>query len=197
MQQTHCGMHASIFSHIWTTRGAGSLVYVRVESGRFLAGEDICGATDHFQRFWNGCGRKRDKQLLRRSCWITLLRPLGIIRPKTSHPGHSPDFSTSPTWLSWHCMQQTHCGMHASIFSHTWTTRGAGSLVLCPSQKQSVPGRRVTYVGLPITSSGIETAADVIGLIPNWDNFNVSQKHGNFNGYYNFIFAICVIHFVL
>ena len=39
----------------------GSLVYVWVWSGWFLAGEDICGATYHFQRFWNGCGRKRVK----------------------------------------------------------------------------------------------------------------------------------------
>ena len=39
------------FSHTPTTRGAGSLVYVRVGSGQFLAGEDICGPTDHFQRF--------------------------------------------------------------------------------------------------------------------------------------------------
>ena len=59
MQRTHCGMLASIFSHTWRTKGAGSLVYVRVGSGRFLADEDICGATDHFQRFLNGCGRKR------------------------------------------------------------------------------------------------------------------------------------------
>ena len=33
-QQTHCGMHTSIFSHTQMTTQAGSLVYVRVESGR-------------------------------------------------------------------------------------------------------------------------------------------------------------------
>ena len=32
-QQTHCGMHTSIFSHTQMTTRAGSLVYVRVESG--------------------------------------------------------------------------------------------------------------------------------------------------------------------
>ena len=40
----------------------GGLVYVRVGSSRFLAGEDMCGATDHFQRFWNDWGRKRVNQ---------------------------------------------------------------------------------------------------------------------------------------
>ena len=33
-QQTHCGMHASIFLHTQIITRAGSLVYVRVESGR-------------------------------------------------------------------------------------------------------------------------------------------------------------------
>ena len=33
-QQTHCGMHVSIFSHTQMTTRAGSLVYVRVKSGR-------------------------------------------------------------------------------------------------------------------------------------------------------------------
>jgi hypothetical protein len=33
-QQTHCGMHTSFFSHTQMTTRAGSLVYVRVESGR-------------------------------------------------------------------------------------------------------------------------------------------------------------------
>ena len=52
------GMHASIFSHTQTTTRAGSLVYVRVGSGSYRAGEDICGPTDHFQQFRNGYGRK-------------------------------------------------------------------------------------------------------------------------------------------
>ena len=56
-QQTHCGMHASIFSHTQMTTRAGSLVYVRVESGRDRAHKEICGPTDHFQQFWNGYGR--------------------------------------------------------------------------------------------------------------------------------------------
>ena len=34
-QQTHCGMHASIFSHTQTTTRAGSLGHARVESGRW------------------------------------------------------------------------------------------------------------------------------------------------------------------
>ena len=33
-QQTHCGMHTSIFSPTQDTTRAGSLDYVRVESGR-------------------------------------------------------------------------------------------------------------------------------------------------------------------
>ena len=33
-QQTHCGMHASIFLPTQMITRAGSLVYVRVESGR-------------------------------------------------------------------------------------------------------------------------------------------------------------------
>ena len=47
-QQTHCGIHASIFSHTRMTTRAGSLVYVRVESSCDQTGEDICGPTDHF-----------------------------------------------------------------------------------------------------------------------------------------------------
>ena len=46
------------------TTGAGSLVYAPPPSwewSRSQAGEDICGPTDHFQRFWKGCGRKRVK----------------------------------------------------------------------------------------------------------------------------------------
>ena len=31
--QTHCGMHAAIFSHTWITTQVGSLVHVRVGSG--------------------------------------------------------------------------------------------------------------------------------------------------------------------
>ena len=50
-QQTHCGMHASIFSHTQTTTRAGSLVYAQVESGRDAAREEICGPTDYFQQF--------------------------------------------------------------------------------------------------------------------------------------------------
>ena len=52
-------MHAWIFSHTPTTTRAGSLVYVRVGSGQFRAGQDICGPTDHFQWFWDDCGHKR------------------------------------------------------------------------------------------------------------------------------------------
>ena len=37
-QQTHCGMHVSIFSHTRMTMQAGSLVYVRVGSGRYSFG---------------------------------------------------------------------------------------------------------------------------------------------------------------
>ena len=48
------------FFHILGEPGEPAvLVYVKVGSGRFLADEDICGATDHIQRFLNGCGRKR------------------------------------------------------------------------------------------------------------------------------------------
>ena len=39
-QQTHCGMHASIISHTQMIMRAGSLVYVRVESGHDRAGEE-------------------------------------------------------------------------------------------------------------------------------------------------------------
>ena len=50
-QQTHCGMHASIFSHIQMTTRAGSLVHVRVESSHDQPGKDISGPTDPFQLF--------------------------------------------------------------------------------------------------------------------------------------------------
>ena len=40
-QQTHCDMHASIFSHTQMTTRADSLVYVRVESGCDGTGEDM------------------------------------------------------------------------------------------------------------------------------------------------------------
>ena len=56
---SHIGMHASIFSHTRTTTWAGSLVYVRVESGRDRPSEEIWGSTDHFQQFWNGYGSER------------------------------------------------------------------------------------------------------------------------------------------
>ena len=58
-QQTDCGMHASIFSHTRTTTRAGSLVYVRVESGRDRAREENMQTYRSFQQFWNGYGRQR------------------------------------------------------------------------------------------------------------------------------------------
>ena len=163
MQQTHCGMHASIFSHIWTTRGAGTLVYVRVGSGRFLAGEDICGATDHFQRFWSGCGRKRVIQLLRRSCWITLSRPLGIILPKRIHPGIPP---ISPRrrrdWAGLHAADTLR---HACIdFFHIFGRPGEPAVWFMSESGAVGSWQARTYVGLPITSSGFEAAAGVRGL---------------------------------
>ena len=62
-----CSKHTAAcmhrFFHIFGRPGEPAVwLYVRVGSGRFLAGEDICGATDHFQRFWSGCGRKRVKR---------------------------------------------------------------------------------------------------------------------------------------
>ena len=88
----------------------------------------ICGSTDHFQQFWNGYGRQRviqcfvdHAQYPFDALWVT-----GDPRELTSEltrfrrvAGASP--------LA--CTQQTHCGMRASIFSHTRTTMRAGSLV--------------------------------------------------------------------
>ena len=65
-QQTHCGMHAAIFSHTQMITQAGSLVYVQAESGHDRAHEEICGPTDHFQQYWNGYGRQR----IKRSRWV-------------------------------------------------------------------------------------------------------------------------------
>ena len=48
-------MHTSIFSHTQETTRAGSLVYVRVESGRERARKTLTDYTDNFQQFLNGC----------------------------------------------------------------------------------------------------------------------------------------------
>ena len=62
-------------------------------------------------------------------------------------------------------MQQTHCGMHASIFFTYLDDQESRQSGLCPSRERSVPGRLLrTYLGLPITSSGFEAAAGVRGL---------------------------------
>ena len=59
------------------------------------------------------------------------------------------------------CTHQTHCGMHASICSHTQTTTGADSLVYA----RAVGSEQArTYEGPPIISGGFETAAGVRGL---------------------------------
>ena len=45
------------------------------------------------------------------------------------------------------CTQQTHCGMHASIFLHTRMTTWAGSLVgLCPSREWSQTSQRTLLI---------------------------------------------------
>ena len=54
-QQTHCGMHTSIFSHTQMTTRAGSLVYVRVESG--------CKRAE---------GHKRTLPIISSSFWMTV-----------------------------------------------------------------------------------------------------------------------------
>ena len=63
-QQTRRSMHASIFSHTQSIMRAGSLDYAssgerndRAETRKY---EDF---TDHFQQFWNSCGRKRVKRV--------------------------------------------------------------------------------------------------------------------------------------
>ena len=139
---THCGMHASIFSHTWTTRGAGSLVYVRVGSGRFLAGEDICGATDHFQRFWNDCGRKRVIQLLRRPVLNNPLTPIGSNSTQENSPRNSLDFAAIAGAFELACMQHDTL-RHACIDFFTYLNdQGSRQSGLCPSRERSVPGRR-------------------------------------------------------
>ena len=56
---SHCGMHASIFSHIQITTRAGSLFYVWVGSGSWRAGKDISGLTNQLRPFLNGSGPQR------------------------------------------------------------------------------------------------------------------------------------------
>ena len=67
--------------------------------------------------------------LLRSVPSLTLLRPLGRIRPTRIHLGIPPDFAASPAHFGWpagQCTQQTHCDMHASIFFlHTQMTTPA------------------------------------------------------------------------
>ena len=61
---------------------------------------------------------------------------------------------------------QTHCGMHASIFSHTWTTREPAVWFMSESGAVGSWQAR-TYMGLPIISSGFETTAGIWGLSVN------------------------------
>ena len=58
-QQTHCGMQASIFLHTRMTTRAGSLVYVRVESGRYTSKRGYQRTLPIiFSSFWMAVGLK-------------------------------------------------------------------------------------------------------------------------------------------
>ena len=58
------------------------------------------------------------------------LRPIGSPVTHENLPTNCPNFAASSRLA---CTQQTHCGMHTSIFSHTQMTTRAGS----PSQERS------------------------------------------------------------
>ena len=79
-------------------------------------------------------------------------------------PRNSPDFATSPARLSWPaCSRHTAACMHR-FFHILW--RPGEPAVWFMSESGAVGSWQArTYVGLPITSSGFETAADVRGLI--------------------------------
>ena len=53
------------------------------------------------------------------------------------------------------CTQQTHCGMHASIFSHTRMTTRANNSGLCPSGERSRSSTRGKNADLPIISRAV------------------------------------------
>ena len=114
--------------------------------------------------------------MLRRSCLITLWRQRDVFVPREL-TFELTRFRRVAGSARLACTQQTHCGMHASVFSHTQTTTRAG---LCPSGERSRSSTRRKYADLPIISSSFEMATDVKGLTVK-DNrmmfFNTSESN--------------------
>ena len=94
---------------------------------------------------------------------ITLLRPLGRIRPKRIHLGIPP---ISPRrrrdWAGLHAADTLR---HACIDFLTYLDdQGSQQSGLCPSRERSVPGRRGHMWGYQSLPAVLKTAAGVRGL---------------------------------
>ena len=92
--------------------------------------------------FWMAVGVKG----LYNAIFYSLYNPLTPIGSPVTHenlPTNWPNFAASPALLGWPATQQTHCGMHTSIFSHTQMTTRAGSLVYVRVESGRERARRI------------------------------------------------------
>ena len=92
------------------------------------------------------------------------LTPIGSNSIQENSPRNSPDFAASPACLGWPARSRhTAACMHQ--FFHILGRPGE-PVVWFTSESGAVGSEQArTYVGLPIISSGFETAAGVRGLI--------------------------------
>ena len=97
---------------------------------------------------------------------IVLNNPLTTIGSYTTHensPRNSPDFASSTAYLGWPaCSRHTAACMHR--FFHILGRPGEPAVWFMSESGAVGSWQARTYVGLPITSSGFETAAVVRGL---------------------------------
>ena len=105
---------------------------------------------------------------------INPLTPTGWNSTQENSPRNSPDFAASPARLSWPaCSRHTAACMHR--FFHILGRPGEPAVWFMSESGAVGSWQARTYVGLPIISSGFETAAGVRGLIllsnnvENWD----------------------------
>ena len=151
---------------------AGSLDYARVESGRSSGDEEIWGFTDHFQQFWNSCGRKR-------VIINNINNPLTTIGSYTTHensPGNSPDFVTPASRFGWPARSR-HAVACMHRFSHILRASCVPAVWIMPEWRAVDRAETRKYEDLPIISSSSEIAAVVRGLM--WTEKNARSNSGN------------------
>ena len=94
---------------------------------------------------------------------VNPLTSIGNNSTQENSPRNSPDFATSPARLSWPaCSRHTAACMHR--FFHILGRPGEPAVWFMSESGAVGSWQARTYVGLPITSSGFETAAGVRGL---------------------------------